>query len=660
MDFNFTDTSLVSRFGEFNIRVYQEPAGRETVVLWSKTPPLKEPVLTRVHSECLTGDVFGSLHCDCGQQLAKSLRLLRKEGGIFIYLRQEGRGIGLFEKIKTYRLQSLGNDTFEANLLLGHNPDTRSYGMVKRVLQDLNVKTIRLLTNNPSKVADIASLGIEISSVVSLTITPCKHNRYYLRTKRDKFLHFRPGTQEKYQYQFYASNPECIGEIAVFLQKHTFDPLLNICAAISLNHNGLYNQQTLGEATAIIKACQKSRIVHPVLHFSFLHTEDYQTDLAALQKKIHGFEQLQLNDFDLAKLASFDWTVFSKELAISLSTSQLGLITKSNIKQTIKKNRFLVVLDDSKGTGKRCDFDQLRTQVELLLKHGIHRIGIAGGFGPDSLEEYFRLKRFYRINFSVDSETGVKTGLQTDPNKVELYLSQLLRNDTPKEEGIQQTRNFLHQNRRTGWETTCINGHSFQIHSNVFHAGLFPSTAWFAKEISPLLRKATSFCEVGCGAGVITCLAALANPSLTVVATDLNHDASENTRLNAQLLGLSKRIAIRQGDVLDSLQPQERFDLIFWALPFGFLDPGAQISLEEAQVFDPGYRAIRKLLQTAKNHLHPRGKLLLGFSSDLGHIDLLQHLVNEANASMQIVAKTTIQEEASLKFELLEVSYEQQ
>lgn len=653
----FTDAELVSRYGIFNIRVYKESSCRETVVLWPRDIPLKEPVLTRVHSECLTGDIFGSLHCDCGQQLIKSLRLISEQGGILIYLRQEGRGIGLFEKIKSYKLQSQGYDTLEANLMLGHNPDIRSYEMVKIALRDLGVEKISLLTNNPSKVSDISSLGVSVANVVKLIVKPCKYNRKYLNTKKRKFSHFSVGEHGGYQYQFYASNPHCVHEIGLFLKEKILDPLLTICAAISLDAEGLYDQHRLFEIAGIIQACHDYPTIRPVLHFSCLKSKDWMSDLKEIKSKFECVDKIQINDFDLNNLPSLEWLLSSKKIDVPISSKNFELLYSHKIRRLIKKHHCLVILDDSKGSGKLQEKSILRTQIDELLKHGINRIGLAGGFGPDALDLYFYLKRFYRINFSVDSETGVKTGKNTDVNKVKLYLTQLLRNDSPKEDGIQQTRNFLIKNRRFKPDTIYINGKSFEIHPNVFHAGKFPSTAWFAKEMATLSKGCFSFCEVGCGAGVISCLLALSNPLLKVVATDLNSDATENTQVNASLLGVSNRISARQGDVLDAVDSDEQFDLIFWALPFGFLDPGTPINLEEAQVFDPGYRAIRKLFQTAKKYLTPKGKLLLGFSSDLGHYELLQTIAQEADASIQIVTKTTIQEDLKLRFEILELSY---
>lgn len=656
METQFVDAQFHSRFGAFNIRVYNQPLNKETVVLWSRDIPLTEPVLTRVHSECLTGDGFGSLHCDCGQQLNKSLRMISKQGGVLIYLRQEGRGIGLFEKIKSYKLQAQGHDTFEANVLLGHNPDLRFYEMVRIALRDLGVEKIKLLTNNPSKVSDISNLGICVADIVNMVVKPCKYNRKYINTKRKKFTHFFSRDTAMHQYQFYASDPDSVHGIVSFLKGRFLDPLLKICAAIQLDHDGLHNPERLQEIAKIAAACSAHPSLQPVLHFSCAKSKNVIEDL----KKVASLEwvnKLQLNDFDLNQWASIEWLLSSKKIDLPISSEYFGLFQDQKFRNILKKHQCLVILDDSKGQGKAQKYEVFKAKVDELLKCGINRIGLAGGFGPDALETYFALKRYYRINFSIDAETGVKTGHTTDVAKVKLYLTQLLRSDNPKLEGVEQTKRFLLNNRRTDWETVRIENTTFLVHPHVFYAGKFPSTGWYARELVNRLKNTSSLCEVGCGAGVITCLAAIENPVLKVVATDLNPSAAENTQKNADLFGLSERVSARHGDVLDALTSNERFDSILWLLPFGFLDPGVQINLEEAQVFDPGYRALRKLLQTAKNHLLPDGKLLLGFSSDLGHYDLLKDIAQEANASIKSIAETILEEDQKVRFELLEIRY---
>ena len=281
-------------------------------------------------------------------------------------------------------------------------------------------------------------------------------------------------------------------------------------------------------------------------------------------------------------------------------------------------------------------------------------IAIFGGFGPDDLDSYFELRRHYRINFSIDAESKLRGDGGFDFEKIKLYLTQLLRFDDPKEAGVEQTRAFLQQSRREDWHTTTIDGRQFMVHPAVFNPALFPSTSWFADIVRKEVSGVADFCEVGCGAGVIAALVAAANPDIRVVATDINPFATENAKVNADALHIGNRLEVANGDVLDGVAKERLFDAIFWALPFGFLDPGVTVSLEERQVFDPGYRSIRKFFATGKEHLKPGGRLLLGFSSDLGHQELLNDIAKEHGMRLRTVAETTMQETESVSFEVLE------
>jgi 3,4-dihydroxy 2-butanone 4-phosphate synthase/GTP cyclohydrolase II len=153
-------------------------------------PPIEEPVLVRVHSQCLTGDAFGSLRCDCGPQLQLAMEKVQAAGrGVVLYISQEGRGIGLANKLRAYELQDRGLDTVEANVHLGFRPDEREFGTGAQILHDLGVRRLQLMSNNPKKLAGLQGYGLEIAAQVPLVVAPNQHNQKYLDTKREKMGH---------------------------------------------------------------------------------------------------------------------------------------------------------------------------------------------------------------------------------------------------------------------------------------------------------------------------------------------------------------------------------------------------------------------------------------------------------------------------------------
>ncbi len=185
------DVKMPTETGEFDLHLYKNTnTEEEHLVLTKGDVSGDEPVLLRVHSSCMTGDIFGSCRCDCGPQLERSMKMIEKEGrGAIVYMNQEGRGIGLSNKLKAYKLQEEGYDTLEANIKLGFKGDERDYGIGAQIIRDLGISKIRLMSNNPTKRTGLIGYGLEIVENVSLEVESNKHNEGYLKTKRDKMGH---------------------------------------------------------------------------------------------------------------------------------------------------------------------------------------------------------------------------------------------------------------------------------------------------------------------------------------------------------------------------------------------------------------------------------------------------------------------------------------
>lgn len=421
-------TQLPTKQGVFAFGVWNQKKGEEIIFLQTPNLDTTKPILLRVHSECITGDTFHSYRCDCGEQKDRSLSMISENGnGLFIYLRQEGRGIGLFEKIKAYILQDKGYDTHEANILLGHKPDYREYSWVKKILDKLGVQQVRLITNNPAKVADISRLGIKVVERVPLVIESNHYNRRYFETKRQKFKHFFGKDESNYFYQFsYVTSPEQVGEIGAFMKDQKKDPFLKICMGVYADTHILKDSQELKNIESIFKSADHYEGFVPILHFTFKYSTDPIKDISLIREKMPFVKYIQLNDLVSDHLSVLKYANKFFLVDLPLSDKEMYLVDNQEFVNEILKHKAFVLLDNSHGSGVRDSKANVIKNINKLLSKGINDIAIYGGFGPKSLSLYFDLKQHYKINFSIDAETKLKTKNSLDLKKVKEYLSELI------------------------------------------------------------------------------------------------------------------------------------------------------------------------------------------------------------------------------------------
>lgn len=248
-------TRLPTKEGKFRIHLFEDRIGNEHIALVAGDVKEKENVLTRVHSECLTGDLFGSLRCDCGPQLHHAMRMISEEGtGLLIYLRQEGRGIGLAEKLKTYNLQDAGLDTVDANLYLGHKAEERDYHIAADILNDLGTTSIRLVSNNPDKEKKLKELGIDVSSRITLEPDVGIENLKYLKTKIDRMGH------ELDDLQLFPHQPE-MDDVRRYIARQRNEkrgtPYISIFNISGLDGQLTYEPRMPGKGPALYRVLRK-------------------------------------------------------------------------------------------------------------------------------------------------------------------------------------------------------------------------------------------------------------------------------------------------------------------------------------------------------------------------------------------------------------------
>jgi len=421
--------TMPTEYGVFLLYVWKGERGRETVALTTPNLDPSKEVLLRIHSECLTGDVFASHSCDCGPQKELALKRIKESGnGIFIYHRQEGRNMGLFKKIEAYNLMEQGFDTHEASLALVNHPDPREYSEVSRVLDTLlsNCKPrIRLLTNNPYKVLFLERYGYQVAAE-PLRVEATAHNIGYTSTKTEKFLHNSIGYGPYVSPTLFLEDIEHVGSaLSATLKKFDAeDRNRRIFLGIAVSSEQT-NQATARALNIFYESIRNLHTVTLVIHTAYPEKRKNEKDFGRFLGQLSFPYSLQFRSqnphvyIDIAYIDSLN----AQHLIFQLKEGQFDLLEESAFVQYFKSPNKFLLLDESWGTGKKEGVDQKKTRILKLVSHGISRVAVAGGYDAANVSEVTELEDYFKIPISVDAESGLRTEGKFDIEKMSAYLS---------------------------------------------------------------------------------------------------------------------------------------------------------------------------------------------------------------------------------------------
>lgn len=426
---------MPTAFGIFNLWVWKGERGRELVAF--STPnldPLKE-VMVRVHSECLTGDLFHSLTCDCGPQKDMALKKIQDHGnGIFIYHRQEGRNAGLFTKVQGYNLTQSGMDTHEAYLKLAGHPDPREYSEVLTVLNTILVdekSTIRLLTNNPYKALFLERHGYAVT-VEPLRAGASIHNISYTEAKTQKFLHntvgYSPYTSVTLSLADIRTQGGEIADVIKDLHPRFGSRKLFIGVGLSADPE-LKDPKVLEDVERFYSAAiSRFENTHLVLHMYYPASRGAQRNLTRFLGRLTFPYSLQFRlpldattgfrvDVDL--LDSFH----AEHVIFQLKEACFYLLEQKSFAEYFSSPNKFVLLDESFSTGKEEEEEVMRERILRMVSRGLSRIAVAGGYSAENASRIHELEDYFKIPISVDAETKLRSDGHFDVEKAQKYLT---------------------------------------------------------------------------------------------------------------------------------------------------------------------------------------------------------------------------------------------
>ncbi len=429
---NIVSMPMPTKYGDFVMWVWEGERGQEPVALTTPNLDPNKEVMLRIHSECLTGDVFGSLTCDCGPQKDEALRQIGKHGnGILIYHRQEGRNMGLFKKVQAYNLMKSGADTFDANMILSGNPDAREYSTVVEMLDVLlesHRSKMLLLSNNPYKCLILERAGYPVS-MQSLIVGETIYNTEYIQTKIQKFSHYSGGHKPYVGVTIYRSDigNKQLGELLCSYDSKNHERKLFLGVAVFPENGNLKDLAFVEEFNALTRVLNETKGLSIVLHMTYSARRQSYRDLQVFLKKLKFNYSLQFRLRENSKLPKVDLELIeslgAENIIFQMNNSQYELLDDEKFVEYFRQSNHYILLDDSFGTGARESAEIRQSKILSVIKKGMSHISVAGGYDAEQLPELTKLEDYFKLPLSVDAESRLRSGGMVDVNKVQKYLS---------------------------------------------------------------------------------------------------------------------------------------------------------------------------------------------------------------------------------------------
>ncbi len=634
---NIVSMDMPTEHGVFVCSVWPGQRGCELMALSTPRLDTSKEVMVRIHSECLTGDVFSSKTCDCGAQKDRSLKLIDDHGnGIFIYHRQEGRNMGLYKKVQAYNLMQKGIDTHEANIRLAGHPDGREYGDVLMVLSELLGSTkskIRLLTNNPYKKLFLMRHGYSVV-IEPLVVATTRHNGAYVETKYAKFLHGAHGSEPYVGITIYRNDLGATANLKKMLTAINLKDCgrkVYVGIAVFPEKGDTRDLVFASEINTFAAGLSSLSEVHVVLRINYPESRSAYNELKKFLALLSFGYSLQFRYAATAARVDTELidSLHADRIIFQIKSEHFYLLDQKDFREYFSRPHRSLLLDESWGTDSSASFESTREKILYLVSRGMSRIGVAGGYCAENADRVFEFEDFFKIPISTDAETRLRHDSRLSIADAEKYLWRILRPSTAfcgltLDQAIEIQKKF-HQHAGEGRVTLDIEISNdltlkdFQVHKHVLNPNIVSDARLFARALHEQRRSyaGKSVIDMGTGSGILGIVMALDGAG-NVVCADVSPEATANARANVETYSLKNQVSIVQSDLFSALKGI-RADVIVFNHPYF---PGAPIADQKISIamMDSG-DLLQRFLKEAKDHLNPDGIIIMPYHEFAGDVN---------------------------------------